>query len=114
MHLNFSLTLRRRLFCRRFYFSQFERRSDARGEENAPKTSVVTSVDRHDDNRKELKKIEKALLSERQEKFTRERLVSKYMSVQERELEEQRQKLQKALDGYFPSECLSILFVSFD
>lgn len=45
------------------------------------------------------KLLEKALLNEDKEKNVRDRLVSKFKSAQEQELEDQRLKLRKAIEG---------------
>lgn len=61
--------------------------------------AIDVDLDKKDSKKKELKKLENALLFDTREKSTRDKLVSKYKSAQERELEEQRIKLQKALEG---------------
>lgn len=81
-----------------FSFQLKHKNSSYKREELYPSVSNTVN-NRRENNKKELKKIENALLFDGKEKSVRDRLVSKYMNAQEQELEEQRQNLQKALDG---------------
>lgn len=59
------------------------------------------------DKKKELKMLEKALLNDGKEKNVRDRFVSKYKSAQEQELEDQRLKLRKAIEGNINLQIIS-------